>query len=238
MASQPVIWHMVGQRQCGGGRWQSAQGSDADESTSFCESVCLLLYICLPSLPANLLTPVFVQCPCRCGDSAWTDELLQCSLQHVRETLKEAATEEISGSQRSFIPLEVLAKMTPLKKSFEDDKYDGSGTAAEGDGRGSWLAGGGWGCCIDCMKPASGRPWEASTGALYLLRELAGGSFLSGPQDGSGEIEGYIQEAWGLLRLNGFKVCCIAIEQQYSTYYYHCCCCVADRIARSCMRQY
>ena len=35
-----------------------------------------------------------------------------------------------------------------------------------------WRTGGGWGCCLDCIKERRVSPWEASAGCIVLLREL------------------------------------------------------------------
>jgi hypothetical protein len=55
-------------------------------------------------------------------------------------------------------------------KNLNESSIDGEeyrrGIRLGGKGLGSW------GCCLDCMDPRSGSPWEVSDGCIYLIKDL------------------------------------------------------------------
>ena len=116
---------------------------------------------------------------------------------NMNEAEQEPSIEEVKNSRIvSFLPTELLekAKLSPTSSSTQqptdptcsvpaasvstliaattgpDKTISTTNTVAPSPV--VWRTGGGWGCCLDCIKERRVSPWEASAGCIVLLREL------------------------------------------------------------------
>jgi hypothetical protein len=82
-------------------------------------------------------------------------DMLKFMAENEKRILKMAIEQQENKLEHKFLN----------ESSINGEEYS-KGIRLGGKGLGSW------GCCLDCMDPRSGSPWEVSDGCIYLIKDL------------------------------------------------------------------